>query len=35
MFDDACVKAFECLKEWWISALIIMYLDFSLPFEVM
>lgn len=35
MFDNVCLKAFECLKEWLISTPIIMSLDWTLSFEVM
>ncbi|KAF3655536.1 hypothetical protein FXO37_15893 [Capsicum annuum] len=33
-FDKACLKAFECLKEWLVSAPIIDLLYWSLPFEI-
>lgn len=35
VFDEACLKAFECLKERSILAPIIIVPDWSLPFEVM
>lgn len=35
VFDDACLKVFECLKENFILAVIIVSLDRSMPFEVM
>jgi hypothetical protein len=34
-FDEACLKAFETLKEALTSAPIIQPLDWSLPFEIM
>lgn len=34
VFDDACVKAFESLKEKFVLAPIIVSPDWSLPFEV-
>ena len=34
-FDGACANAFESLKEKLISALIILALDWELPFELM
>lgn len=35
VLDEACLKAFECLKERLISTLTIVVPDWSLPFEVM
>ncbi|XP_049394754.1 uncharacterized protein LOC125859057 [Solanum stenotomum] len=35
VFDGACLKAFECLKEKLISALVIIGPDWAEPFEVM
>ena len=35
MFDDACLSAFNRLKEELIPAPIITPLDWSLPFEIM
>lgn len=35
MFNDACLKAFECLKERLTSAPIIVSPDWTLPFEMM
>lgn len=35
MFDDACIKDFECLEECFTSAPFIVSLDQSLPFKVM
>lgn len=34
VFNDACLKAFECLNERLISASIIVSPDWSLSFEV-
>ena len=34
-FNDSCMKAFETLKEKLISALVIVALDWGLPFELM
>lgn len=34
MLDEACLKAFECLKDKLISASIIVSLDWTLLFEV-
>ncbi|XP_049399842.1 uncharacterized protein LOC125863914 [Solanum stenotomum] len=35
LFDKACLRAFECLKEKLISALVIIGPDWAEPFEVM
>ena len=35
VFDDACVEAFEILKEALISAPIVQPPDWNLPFEIM
>lgn len=35
IFLDACIKAFECFKEWLILASIILSPDWFFPFEVM
>ncbi|XP_049369932.1 uncharacterized protein LOC125834821 [Solanum verrucosum] len=35
VFDETCLKAFECLKEKLISAPVIIGLDWAEPFEVM
>lgn len=35
MFDDICMEAFTCLKDKLISALMIIALDWSKPFELM
>ena len=34
-FDESCLKAFGKLKEKLVSSPIIIYLDWSKPFEVM
>jgi len=34
-FDDACLKAFNCLKEKLVSAPVIIGPNWSEPFEVM
>jgi len=34
-FDEACLRAFECLKEKLISALVSIGPDWAKPFEVM
>lgn len=34
-FDDVCLKPFECLKEWLMSASIIVSHDRYLPYEIM
>ena len=34
-FDESCLKAFSELKEKFVSAPIIIYLDWNSPFEVM
>ncbi|XP_075093706.1 putative mitochondrial protein AtMg00860 [Nicotiana tabacum] len=34
-FDEACLKAFEELKQKFVAALIIVAPDWSLPFELM
>lgn len=35
ILGDVCLESFEFLKDWIISALIIVFLDLSLTLEVM